>query len=319
MRSDKYDVTELLSSLETEKQATAFRNRLLAWGLGLIYIFIGLYGWIPTTQSWHLGWQVGGFLLALAAWPIILGIYGKLNQQIGDWPRCHECDAKLISFFPAIRRCPNCHTVIANDSRPFKAGYSLPGENVLKPRNPNQKTYTIGSVVGQLLVMLILAAIIVSLKLLAGEFQQNNLPEFIARLVICTGIVIIMISGVAPLFVNKLEKMLRFIDSKYERINRKLDKNYRGVSTNSERCCPYCNKEPNHRIVAVTGNCTNCGAHICEIATEPDTEDMMDWKAVQRYSKVSCLNLCNLGLVTFPGVFVFSVLERLTHDYWLTW
>ena len=140
-------------------------------------------------------------------------------------------------------------------------------------------------------------------------------PRLTASGVTILGFFVIFCRFVGVSGVEKLLKLIMWIDRKCDRLNSKLDKNYRSVIPDSEHQCPHCRQEPNHRLVAVTGNCNVCGASLLETTPEPDTPEMMDWNKLHRYAKIQ-----ELGLFYSLGVLLpFLFLLKTFQDWRLFW
>ncbi len=313
-----YDVTELLQLLEQEQHGVAVRCRIFAWMLGLACIAIGLFAWASMAREWTLGVQVGGIVIAMIACAGCLAVFQKISKYSGHWPRCPKCDAKLYSFQPALRRCPQCRARIATDFRPYKPGYSLPDPEALLPRPPGQKSCSVGIFAGQLLMIAFIATVILLLKASLGNLQDPDIPEITARMLVGFGVLVLLFSGIVTYLFEQLLKLVVLIDLKCDKLNLKMDKNYRSSVPDPMRLCPHCREIPNHRMTAITGNCSSCGGHILEIEEEPDTPGMMDCRLLLRYEKLSGWGVWYLILM-IPGLLAFRVLEKVYKSHWLVW
>lgn len=142
-----------------------------------------------------------------------------------------------------------------------------------------------------------------------------NLPRLTASCITILGVFVIFYRFVGVPGVEKLLKLCMWIDRKCDRLNRKLDKNYRSVIPAPEHLCPHCRQEPDHRLAAVTGNCSACGAPLLETTPEPDTPEMMDWNNLHRYAKIQ-----KIGLFYLPGgLLSFLFLLKIFQDGRLFW
>ena len=319
MNPDSYDIVDLHKELKSERKAMAVRSSIFNFFLGVAYLLVGCFIWEKMVASWSLPRQTVAFLIALVAWPLLLGGFEWINRLLlTRWPRCPVCRAKLSSFQPALRRCPKCHSRIVYDRRKLRSGYILPPPEAMRMRPPNPQSSSIGMAAGQFLLLfaIVIPTLLVSFFLFPKKGSMDvNIPRLTASCVTILGFFVIFcrIFGVAG--VEKLLKLIMWIDRKCDRLNSKLDKNYRSVISDSEHQCPHCRQEPNHRLVAVTGNCNVCGASLLETTPEPDTPEMMDWNKLHRYAKIQ-----ELGLFYSLGVLLpFLFLLKIFQDWRLFW
>lgn len=319
MKPDSYDIVDLQKELESERQAMTLRSSIFNFFLGVFYLLVGYFVWEQMVTPWNLPRQAVAFLIALAAWPLLRGGFDGLNRLLlTRWPCCPVCRKELRNFQLELRRCPECHHRIVYDRRKFRSGYALPPPETMRIRNPNQRCISVGMIIGQLLLLFAIFIPILLASFLSFPGKGNmdvNFPRLTASGVTILGFFVIFcrIFGVAG--VEKLLKLIMWIDRKCDRLNSKLDKNYRSVIPDSEHLCPHCRQEPKHRLAAVTGNCSVCGASLLETPPEPDTPEMMDWNKLHRYAKIQ-----KLGLFYSLGVLLpFLFLLRIFQDWRLFW
>ena len=319
MIPDSYDIVDLHKELKSERKAMAVRSSIFNFFLGVAYLLVGCFIWEKMVAPWNLLRQTVAFLIALVAWPLLLGGFDWLNcLLLTRWPCCPVCRKKLRNFQLELRRCPECHHRIVYDRRKFRPGYALPPPETMRIRNPNQRSVSVGMMIGQLLLLfaIFIPILLASFLLSPGKGNMDvNFPHLTASGVTILGFFVIFcrIFGVAG--VEKLLKLIMWIDRKCDRLNSKLGKNYRSVIPAPEHLCPHCRQEPNHRLVAVTGNCNVCGASLLETTPEPDTPEMMDWNKLHRYAKIQ-----ELGLLYSLGVLLpFLFLLKIFQDWRLFW
>lgn len=319
MIPDSYDIVDLHKELKSERKAMAVRSSIFNFFLGVAYLLVGCFIWEKMVAPWNLLRQAAAFLIALVAWPLLLGGFDWINSLLlTRWPRCPVCRAKLSSFQPALRRCPKCHSRIVYDRRKLRSGYILPPPEAMRMRPPNPQSSSIGMAAGQslLLFAIVVPTLLVSFFLFPKKGSMDvNIPRLTASCVTILGVFVIFCRFVGDTGVEKLLKLCVWIDRKCDKLNRKFDKNYRSVIPAPEHLCPHCHQEPAHRLAAVTGNCSCCGAPILETIQEPDTPEMMDWNHLHRYAKIQ-----NIRLFYVPGVLLpFLLLLKNFQDFWLFW
>lgn len=314
MIPDSYDIVDLLKELDAEKKSIAVRSGIFTFLLGIAYLLVGHFIWEQMVTPWNLLRQIAAFLLALIAWPLLLGGFEWLNRLLlARWPRCPVCRKKLRTFLPALRRCPECHNVIAYDRRKRLPGYTLPPSETMRARNPNQRNNSVGMVIGQLLL---LAVIFIPLFLIRGflfpekRSMDVNLPRLTASCVTLLGVFVVYCRFIGVAGVEKLLKLIVWIDRRCDKLNRKLDKNYRSVIPASEHQCPHCHGEPDPRMAAVTGNCSACGAPLLENHPEPDTAEMMAWKKLHCYAKIQRIGLTYTLGIALPFLFLLDIFQN---------
>lgn len=319
MIPDSYNIVDLHKELKSERKAMAVRSSIFNFFLGVAYLLVGYFIWEKMVAPWNLLRQAAAFLIALVAWPLLLGGFDWINSLLlTRWPHCPVCRAKLSSFQPALRRCPKCHSRLVYDHRKFRPGYALPPPETMRIRNPNQRSVSVGMMVGQLLLLfaIVIPTLLASFFLFPDKGNMDvNLPRLTASCVTILGVFVIFCRFVGDTGAEKLLKLCVWIDRKCDRLNRKFDKNYRSMIPAPEHLCPYCHQEPAHRLAAVIGNCSCCGAPILEIAPEPDTPEMMDWNNLHRYAKIQNVRLFYLLGVLLPFLFLLKIFQ----NFWLFW
>lgn len=313
MGPDSYDIVDLQKELESERKAMAVRSSIFHVFLGVAYLLVGCFVWEQMVTPWNLLRQTAAFLIALVAWPLLLGGFDWINRLLlTRWPRCPVCRKKLTSFQPALRRCPKCHSRIVYDRRKLRSGYTLPPPEAMRLRPANQRSCSIGMAAGQFLLLfgIVIPTLLVSFFLFPDKRNMDvNLPRLTASCVTILGFFVIFCRFVGVTGVEKLLKLCVWIDRKCDRLNRKLDKNYRSVIPTPEHLCPHCHQEPDHRLAAVTGNCSACGAPLLETTPEPDTQEMMDWNNLHRYAKIQNVGLFYLLGVLLPFLFLLKIFQ----------
>lgn len=304
-----YEITELLDLLKEERRRRRWRYRSFVWFLGLTYIGFGLFGWQSLAGAWPVYWQVGGFLIAILLWPFLLAVFSGCNRLIGQWPRCPECGGKLGDYTPASRRCPECHHFIVSDPRPLSKGYLLPELPSLIPRRlPPEKT-SLGGAATQLIFMglVFIPAMILIIPL--GDRQNVTVLELTAWSLVITGCYVIIISDFMQLLFVPLAKLAVWIDQKCQKTK----------AAEPSRLCPECQREPDHRIAALTGCCSHCGVKLLELADAPDTPEMMDFGLLHHYAKLTGLGAQYYMFVLFPLCFAFLAVSHFWQQHWWFW
>jgi len=304
-----YEITELLDLLREEQRRRRWRYRCFVWFLGLTYISFGFFGWRQLAGAWPVGWQVGGFLIALLFWPVLLAVFGGCNRWLGQWPRCPECYGKLENYHPASRRCPECDGIIVNDSRPLSKGYILPELPSLVPQRPAPGKTSPGNGAIQLIFIacIFLPAMIVIIPL--RDCQNATMLELTAWSLVVTGCYVIIISDFMQLLFLPLANLALWIDQKCQKTKAAV----------SLQLCPECQCEPDHRIAALTGFCSHCGVKLVELADTPDTPEMMDFGLLHRYAKLTGLGVQYYMFVLIPMSFVFLAVHRIFQTYRWFW
>ena len=297
----------------------AVRSSIFNFFLGVAYLLVGCFIWEKMVAPWNLLRQAVAFLIALAAWPLLLGGFDWLNRLLlTRWPCCPVCRKKLRNFRLELRRCPECHHRIVYDRRKFRPGYALPPPETMRIRNPNQRSVSVGMMIGQLLLLfaIFIPILLASFLLFPGKGNMDvNFPHLTASGVTILGFFVIFCRIFGGAGVEKLLKLIMWIDRKCDRLNSKLGKNYRSVIPAPEHLCPHCHQEPAHRLAAVTGNCSCCGTPILETIQEPDTPEMMDWNHLHRYAKIQNIRSFYVLGVLLP----FLLLLKIFQDFWLFW
>ncbi len=294
MGPDSYDIVDLQKELESERKAMAVRSSIFHVFLGVAYLLVGCFVWEQMVAPWNLLRQTAAFLIALVAWPLLLGGFDWINRLLlTRWPRCPVCRKKLTSFQPALRRCPKCHSRIVYDRKKLRSGYTLPPPEAMRIRPANPRSSSIGMTAVQFLLLfaIVIPTLLVSFFLFPDKRNMDvNLPRLTASCVPLLGFFVIFCRFVGVTGVEKLLKLCVWIDRKCDRLNRKLDKNYRSMIPAPEHLCPHCHQEP-------------------------DTPEMMDWNNLHRYAKIQ-----NVGLFYSLGVLLpFLFLLKIYQDCRLFW
>ncbi|MST96703.1 hypothetical protein FYJ85_06550 [Victivallaceae bacterium BBE-744-WT-12] len=316
---DSYDIADLCRELEAKRKAVAVRTGVFTLFLGGAYILIGCFVWEQMAAPWPPERPAIAYLVVLAAWPFLLAAgFDKINLRLlTRWPRCPVCRKKLVFFQPVSRRCPECHNVIVYDRRKLLPGYTLPPE-AMRIRNPNQPGISIGLEVGQLLLMVIVCipALVVGFFLFPEDGGMDvESPRLAACFVMALGVFVILYRFIGVVGVEKLLELAAWLDRKCDRLNRKLNKNYRSMIPDPAHHCPHCHREPDHRLAAVTGNCSACGAPLLETAPEPDTPEMMDWRNLHRYGKIQRIGL-SFMLGVLLSFLILQIIFQNDRRYW---
>ncbi len=299
-----WEISELLERIEREKRAAAVRSMIFSLILGGACILIGLCWWERLVSPWPVAWQVWAVLSAAALLPLL----SAEVDWLGRWwwlPRCPECGARLRHLLPVLRRCPECRRVIIADRRAFLPGYVPPVSESRKPFVGN----TVGSFVGQWVAASV--GVLLPALILFGIVHQvgmANLSRLTAASLVWLGGLVIFYNWCGRSGMEKLEAMMRWIDRKCDRFNRKIIPNYRNRLPDPAHLCPHCRREPDHVLAAVIGHCSCCGGPILQVAEDTDSPAMMDGRNIRRYRKIR--RYAWLMLAGLLGLWLFWSLRR---------
>ncbi len=302
---DSYDISDLLGDLAECKGTLRFMSLTFAFVLGAVYAVAGLCFWPSLVRERGLLFLVFGTLGALSLYPVLLFSVGVFCRfLLIRWPLCPVCGGKLAAFQAAFRRCPRCRSVIAHDRRKFIDGYVLPDLKLLMVK---PQSCSLGSSVVQISGAVILTLLAFASKFILDGDGEPDLAVLSGRLVFLCGVIasgVIIFGQFAAL---KAVRFTEWLDRRFDKVNRKLDKNYHGAVTGQEHTCPHCGKMPYHKLTGVTGNCTHCGAEILKIEPEPDTPEMMDGRKLSLYWKLTDWETRAVFLLWIPLVILISV------------
>lgn len=107
MGPDSYGIVDLQKELESERKAMAVRSSIFHVFLGVAYLLVGCFVWEQMVTPWNLLRQTAAFLIALVAWPLLLGGFDWINRLLlTRWPRCPVCRKKLSSLENSDRVTP---------------------------------------------------------------------------------------------------------------------------------------------------------------------------------------------------------------------
>lgn len=295
MAVDLLDISELIEIREAESRAAAVRTRIFLILAGSGLVLFGLRGCEqPAASSPPLAEVIS--LLSLVILPplllLLLAFFQLINRRLSTRRlRCPVCHARLTAFTPAWRRCPECHATIIFDRRKLIPGYVLPPLDTNAHSLPGQTPFSVG-----MLVQRVLAVLFIVLALLAAKefLMQNETLDVVvlsARLIVVLGFALLLVAGFLILLQPRLVQLAAWLDRRCDKLNCRLSSSYRSAFPAPEHLCPYCGREPDHALAAVTGNCSFCGAPLLELPPEPDSPAMMDWAKLHRYGKLRNLDV----------------------------
>lgn len=115
----------------------------------------------------------------------------------------------------------------------------------MRIRNPNQPGISIGLEVGQLFLMVIVCipALVVGFFLFPEDGGMDvESPRLAACFVMALGVFVILYRFIGVVGVEKLLELAAWLDRKCDRLNRKLNKNYRSMIPDPAHHCPHCHR-----------------------------------------------------------------------------
>ena len=296
MAADLLDISELIETREAENRAAAARTRIFLILAGSGLVLFGLYGCEQLAASCPPLAEVLSMLSLVILPPLLLlllAFFLLINRRLSTRRlRCPVCHARLSAFSPALRRCPECHTIIIFDRRKLIPGYILPQFGTNARTLPGQTPFSIGMLVQRVLaVLFIVLALLVAKEFLIQNGIMTDMIVSSARLIVILGFALLLVAGFLILLQPRLEQLAAWLDRRCDKWNCRLDSTYRSAFPVPEHLCPYCGQEPDHTLAAVTGNCSFCGAPLLELSSEPDSPAMMDWAKLHRYGKLRNLDV----------------------------
>lgn len=293
--ADKIDWREFRERVNREADNDCLRNAVLAWMIGIAYLFVGIFYWKQWMAQYDFKEQAIWMLPVLFGGPVLLGICSAFSRMLGEWPRCPACGKRLHELRPTIatKRCPHCNAVILADARGIAPGYELPltpAEISAKKQGYSPSDYTSDGI-KSMRTVIVGVPLVVLLFLALGINGDLELEPLMEKAVLLVGGSVIAFCGIAPLI------PVNFIAGILHRI--------RLMPKNQSAYCPECGAMPFWRIARLSGCCSECGAKLLKLPEESDTPEMIDWKRLRRYCRWSMNLRTRMVLV----VIAYPVLE----------
>ena len=289
--SGKIDWQEFRERINRETDNDCLRNAILAWMIGIVYLFIGVFYWKQWMAQCDFKEQAIWLLPVLFGAPVLLVGCSAFSRMLGDWPRCLACRKRLHELRPAIasKRCPHCNAVILADTRDIVPGYELPltpAEISAKKQGYSPSDYT-SDCIKSIRMLWVGLPLVILLFFALGINRNLELEPLMEKTVLLMGGSVIAFFGIAPLVpVNSIAEILHRI---------------RLMPENQSAYCPECGAIPFWRIARVSGCCSECGAKLLQLPEEPDTPEMIDWK------RLKCT-----AVPYFFEIVIFALLFELT-------
>ena len=85
--ADKIDWREFRERVNREADNDCLRNAVLAWMIGIAYLFIGVFYWKQWMAQYDFKEQAIWMLPVLFGGPVLLGICSAFSRMLGEWPR----------------------------------------------------------------------------------------------------------------------------------------------------------------------------------------------------------------------------------------
>lgn len=301
--ADKIDWREFRERVNREADNDCLRNAVLAWMIGIAYLFVGIFYWKQWMAQYDFKEQAIWMLPVLFGGPVLLGICSAFSRMLGEWPRCPACGKRLHELRPTIatKRCPHCNAVILADARGIAPGYELPltpAEIRARKQGYSPSDYTSDGI-KSMRTVIVGVPLVVLLFLALGINGDLELEPLMEKAVLLVGGSVIAFCGIAPLI------PVNFIAGILHRI--------RLMPKNQSAYCPECGAMPFWRIARLSGCCSECGAKLLKLPEESDTPEMIDWKRLKRYCRWS-MNLrigMGLALIAYPVL----VCARITKNW----
>lgn len=296
---DRIDDQDFLRSISSEYAADQVRCLLAVWLiLGPAYLLIGVCfwrGWM-TPFDWVMQsvWTLGMLVLC----PMLLLFFAWGSKHLGKWPRCPVCGNPICTLLPALvtKRCPHCHSQIIADQRK-----GIPITPCLQMRDFLSKRTAIPSLpidyesIKKVRILLPLPFLILTLILLKEETMEPDV--IMAFIVAFMGFVVISIFGVTPMIpIAFLMRICRLMK----------------LTPENQVCCPECGQIPSTHIVRMSGCCSQCGAKLLDLLSEPDNPKMMEWHALKQYYAWNFRGIVVLNLLLVLSLILFFLFHSVS-------
>ncbi|MEI3038421.1 MAG: hypothetical protein V8T90_05050 [Victivallales bacterium] len=303
----KIDWREFRERINRETDNDCLRNAVLAWMIGIAYLFIGVFYWKQWMAQCDIKEQVIWMLPVLFGGPVLLGICSAFSRMLGDWPRCPACGKRLHELRPTIatKRCPHCNAVILADARGIAPGYELPltiAEINAKKEGYSQSCFTPDDI-KSMRVIFVGTPLVALLFFALGINRDLELESLMEKVVQIMGGAMIVFCGIAPLIsVSYVAKILH---------------RTRLMPKNQSAYCPECGDIPSAYVARMTGNCSECGARLLASPDESVSKEMVDWHKLKRYCRWSLNPLTRivLALIAYPLLLSVFVTKRWSFLY----